>query len=120
VRLRALMARQPVRLITNRPIDSKFSPTRMPSSQPEECEVEEEELDPRVQQELEKLNGCTEEINKLETQLEDANCMFRTLLSDSTHQVLYFKFLVQWGCTTGDGATVAQSTKKKKKAEKIP
>ena len=36
-----------------------------------------EELDPRVQQELEKLNACTEEINLLETQLEDANCLFR-------------------------------------------
>ena len=37
----------------------------------------EEQLDPRVQQELEKLNACTEEINLLETQLEDANCLFR-------------------------------------------
>ena len=30
-----------------------------------------------MQQELEKLNACTEEINLLETQLEDANCLFR-------------------------------------------
>lgn len=43
----------------------------------EDDDLEEEELDPRVQQELEKLNACTEEINLLETQLEDANCLFR-------------------------------------------
>lgn len=53
----------------------------------EDDDLEEEELDPRVQQELEKLNACTEEINLLETQLEDANCLFRTLLSDSTQQL---------------------------------
>lgn len=47
----------------------------------------EEELDPRVQDELEKLNKHTDEINKLELQLEDANCLFRTLLTDSTHQL---------------------------------
>lgn len=46
-----------------------------------------EELDPRVQEELEKLNVYTEEINQLELQLEDANCLFRTLLTDSTHQL---------------------------------
>jgi hypothetical protein len=46
-----------------------------------------EELDPRVQEELEKLNTCTEEINQLEIDLEDANCLFQTLLSDSTHQL---------------------------------
>ena len=50
-------------------------------------EQEEEELDPRVQEELEKLNTCTEEINQLEIDLEDANCLFQSLLSDSTHQL---------------------------------
>ena len=50
-------------------------------------EVEEEELDPRVQSELERLNKCTDEINKLELQLEEANAVFRTLLSDSTQQL---------------------------------
>ena len=49
--------------------------------------VEEEPLDPRVQLELEKLNACTDDINKLETQLEDANALFRQLLSDSTQQL---------------------------------
>ena len=53
----------------------------------EEAEVEEEELDPRVQEELEKLNNCTDEINRLETQLDDANTVFRSLLSDSTHHL---------------------------------
>ncbi len=53
----------------------------------EDCEVEEEPLDPRVQEELERLNARTEEINALEGQLEEANALFRTLLSDSTHQV---------------------------------
>ena len=50
-------------------------------------EENDEELDPRVQDELEKLNKHTDEINKLELQLEDANCLFRTLLTDSTHQL---------------------------------
>ena len=50
-------------------------------------EVEEEELDPRVQEELEKLNNCTDEINRLEIQLDDANTVFRSLLSDSTHHL---------------------------------
>ena len=44
-------------------------------------EPEEEELDPRVQEELEKLNQCTDKINDLELQLEEANAVFRTLLS---------------------------------------
>ena len=48
---------------------------------------EEEELDPRVQEELEKLNKHTDQINKLEIGLEEANGLFRTLLSDSTHQL---------------------------------
>ena len=43
-------------------------------------EVEEEELDPRVQEELEKLNNCTDEINRLEIQLDDANTVFRSNL----------------------------------------
>ena len=50
-------------------------------------EEEDDPLDPRVQEELEKLNLCTEDINGLELQLEEANALFRTLLSDSTHQV---------------------------------
>jgi len=55
--------------------------------EPQSFEIETEELDPRVQQELEKLNLCTDEINRLEVQLDDANTVFRSLLSDSTHHL---------------------------------
>ena len=44
-------------------------------------EPEYEELDPRVQDELEKLNQCTDKINDFELQLEEANAVFRTLLT---------------------------------------
>lgn len=54
---------------------------------PQSFEIETEELDPRVQLELEKLNSCTDEINRLEVQLDDANTVFRSLLSDSTHHL---------------------------------
>ncbi|XP_037088817.1 SH3 domain-binding protein 5 homolog [Pollicipes pollicipes] len=48
-----------------------------------ECE-EEEPLDPRVQIELDRLNASSEDINKLENKLEEANALFRSTLSDST------------------------------------
>ena len=44
-------------------------------------DAEFEELDPRVQEELEKLNLCTDKINEFELQLEEANAVFRTLLT---------------------------------------
>ena len=47
----------------------------------DEEETEYEELDPRVQEELEKLNLCTDKINEFELQLEEANAVFRTLLT---------------------------------------
>ncbi len=40
-----------------------------------------------MQEELEKLNCCTDEINRLEVQLDEANLVFRRLLSDSTHHL---------------------------------
>ncbi|KAK7078984.1 SH3 domain-binding protein 5 [Halocaridina rubra] len=43
-----------------------------------------ERLDPRVQVELEKLNTATDDINKLEAKLEEANYVFRTTLTEST------------------------------------
>lgn len=55
--------------------------------EPQSFEIETEELDPRVQEELEKLNHCTDEINRLEVQLDDANTVFRSLLTDSTHHL---------------------------------
>ena len=45
----------------------------------------EEELDPRVKDELENLNRCTDEINSLEIQLEDANMVFRLVYDCSCH-----------------------------------
>ncbi|XP_055901630.1 uncharacterized protein LOC106069192 [Biomphalaria glabrata] len=48
---------------------------------------EEEELDPRIQIELERLNRASEEINRLELELDDARAAFRTALSDSTQRL---------------------------------
>jgi len=50
-------------------------------------EDNEEELDPRIQIELEKLNTTTDEINRLETEQDEANAGFRTLLTKSTQQL---------------------------------
>ncbi|KAI5106469.1 SH3 domain-binding protein 5 [Silurus meridionalis] len=50
-----------------------------------ECEsAEEEEVDPRVQGELEKLNQSTDDINRCETELEDARQRFRSVLIEAT------------------------------------
>ncbi|KZS14508.1 SH3 domain-binding protein 5 homolog isoform X1 [Daphnia magna] len=48
---------------------------------------DDEELDPRIQVELEKLNSTTDEINRWEAELDEANAGFRTLLSRSTQQL---------------------------------
>ena len=65
--------------------DSKFYNERkgqvINEVQTENNEPEYEELDPRVQDELEKLNQCTDKINDFELQLEEANAVFRTLLT---------------------------------------
>ena len=41
------------------------SPRDVANEEPNSFEIETEELDPRVQEELEKLNSCTDEINRL-------------------------------------------------------
>lgn len=46
-----------------------------------------EDLDPRIQIELENLNTATDEINKLEIELEEANSTFRILLNESTRRL---------------------------------
>lgn len=51
-------------------------------------EPEYEELDPRVQDELEKLNQCTDKINDFELQLEEANAVFRTLLTGISFEII--------------------------------
>ncbi|XP_005104675.1 uncharacterized protein LOC101846373 [Aplysia californica] len=58
---------------------------RMPSGG--EDQGEDEELDPRIQVELEKLNKASEEINRLELELDDARAAFRQVLSDSTQRL---------------------------------
>ncbi|XP_064839306.1 SH3 domain-binding protein 5-like [Oncorhynchus masou masou] len=51
----------------------------------EKCEFhEEEELDPRIQGELEKLNQSTDDINRWETELEDCRQRFRAVLVEAT------------------------------------
>ncbi|XP_014643764.1 PREDICTED: SH3 domain-binding protein 5 [Ceratotherium simum simum] len=46
--------------------------------------LEEEEVDPRIQGELEKLNQSTDDINRRETELEDARQKFRSVLVEAT------------------------------------
>ncbi|KYO26999.1 SH3 domain-binding protein 5 isoform X2 [Alligator mississippiensis] len=46
--------------------------------------AEEEEVDPRIQGELEKLNQSTDDINRRETELEDARQKFRSVLVEAT------------------------------------
>ncbi|XP_041740123.1 SH3 domain-binding protein 5-like [Coregonus clupeaformis] len=52
----------------------------------EECKYE-EELDPRIQEELEHLNQASDEINKLELQLDDARSSYRRILTDSARKL---------------------------------
>ncbi|XP_061442385.1 SH3 domain-binding protein 5 [Rhineura floridana] len=51
---------------------------------PQPPEEEEEEVDPRIQGELEKLNQSTDVINRRETELEDARQKFRSVLVEAT------------------------------------
>ncbi|XP_063217754.1 uncharacterized protein LOC134528243 [Bacillus rossius redtenbacheri] len=46
-----------------------------------------EEVDPRVQVELERLNTATDDINKLEVDLDEARAAFRQLLCESTVRI---------------------------------
>lgn len=45
------------------------------------------ELDPRIQIELENLNTATDDINKLEIELEEAKSTFRILMNESTRRL---------------------------------
>ncbi|XP_034747859.1 SH3 domain-binding protein 5-like isoform X2 [Etheostoma cragini] len=47
-------------------------------------EVEEEQVDPRIQGELEKLNQSTDDINRWESELEDCRQRFRAVLVEAT------------------------------------
>ncbi|XP_003700305.1 uncharacterized protein LOC100881374 [Megachile rotundata] len=46
-----------------------------------------EGLDPRIQIELENLNDATDDINKLESELDEAHTAFRQLLSETTKRL---------------------------------
>ncbi|XP_050067212.1 SH3 domain-binding protein 5 homolog isoform X1 [Anopheles maculipalpis] len=60
----------------------------MASSNKEMEETEDNtELDPRIQIELENLNTATDDINKLEIELEEANSTFRILMNESTRRL---------------------------------
>ncbi|XP_075996755.1 SH3 domain-binding protein 5-like, partial [Genypterus blacodes] len=50
----------------------------------DETEYEDEEVDPRIQGELEKLNQSTDDINRCETELEDSRQKFRSVLVEAT------------------------------------
>ncbi|XP_067362607.1 SH3 domain-binding protein 5-like isoform X1 [Channa argus] len=49
-----------------------------------QCAEEEEEVDPRIQGELEKLNQSTDDINRRESELEDCRQRFRAVLVEAT------------------------------------
>ncbi|XP_049540275.1 SH3 domain-binding protein 5 homolog isoform X2 [Anopheles darlingi] len=57
--------------------------TKKDSEEPEDST----ELDPRIQIELENLNTATDDINKLEIELEEANSTFRILMNESTRRL---------------------------------
>ncbi|KAI8492211.1 SH3 domain-binding protein 5 [Branchiostoma belcheri] len=46
-----------------------------------------EGLDPRIQEELERLNAASNEINKLEAELDEARALFRQTLTESTQKL---------------------------------
>ncbi|XP_046700094.1 SH3 domain-binding protein 5-like isoform X2 [Silurus meridionalis] len=53
----------------------------------EEDQYKDEELDPRIQEELEHLNQASEEINRLELQLDEARSSYRKILTDSARKL---------------------------------
>nr|XP_046273820.1 SH3 domain-binding protein 5-like [Scatophagus argus] len=56
-------------------------------SRGEDAGEHEEELDPRIQEELEHLNQASDDINKLELQLDDARSSYRRILTDSARKL---------------------------------
>ncbi|XP_019745878.1 SH3 domain-binding protein 5-like [Hippocampus comes] len=60
---------------------------QLKSGDEEDAGKHEEELDPRIQEELEQLNQASEEINKLELSLDDARSSYRKILTDSARKL---------------------------------
>ncbi|KAM9494935.1 SH3 domain-binding protein 5 [Clarias gariepinus] len=56
-------------------------------SEDEQESPEDEEVDPRIQGELEKLNQSTDDINRWETELEDSRQRFRAILVEATFKL---------------------------------
>jgi len=55
----------------------------------EECDTDDEELDPRIKLELEKLNAATDGINHLETEFGEAQALFQQMMQDATFQLKF-------------------------------
>ncbi|XP_060760644.1 SH3 domain-binding protein 5-like isoform X1 [Neoarius graeffei] len=53
----------------------------------DEDQYKDEELDPRIQEELEHLNQASEEINRLELQLDEARSSYRKILTESARKL---------------------------------
>ncbi|XP_041480749.1 SH3 domain-binding protein 5-like [Lytechinus variegatus] len=51
------------------------------------AELCEEEIDPRIKEELERLNSSTDQINSLELQLDEVRATFRQALTESTQSL---------------------------------
>lgn len=69
---------------TKSPDILKMDPLRNNHEEDSPCAEEEEEVDPRIQGELEKLNQSTDDINRWESELEDCRQRFRAVLAEAT------------------------------------
>ncbi|XP_022599795.1 SH3 domain-binding protein 5-like [Seriola dumerili] len=67
--------------------DDGEAENQMKPEEGEDAGKYEEELDPRIQEELEHLNQASDEINKLELQLDDARSSYRRILTDSARKL---------------------------------
>ncbi|XP_013876555.1 SH3 domain-binding protein 5 [Austrofundulus limnaeus] len=81
----------------------------------EECPQEEEEVDPRIQGELEKLNQSTDDINRWETELEDYRQRFRAVLVEATLKLDYL--MTKYGRAVDDSRPYWEARKMARKAQ---
>ncbi|XP_018609973.2 SH3 domain-binding protein 5-like isoform X2 [Scleropages formosus] len=71
----------------NAKLDDKTEEENVDEDDDADDSTYEEELDPRIQEELEHLNQASAEINQLELQLDDARSSYRRILSDSARKL---------------------------------
>lgn len=71
----------------NTGVKEEEGPRRKSSSGEKLQSPHEDELDPRIQDELEQLNEASAEINKLELQLDDARSNYRKILTESARKL---------------------------------